>query len=145
MARVLKLTVRVLTSLAVRNCIRNDDGAVLVEAAIVLPVMVLVILGGLDLGLGMLAATRLNFATESAARCLALANPACQDVNAFVEAQSGATDPLTVNVTQTSPSANSVMENVFVSYAYSFIFLPWTVTLQSSASYTQQTQTQPST
>ena len=37
---------------------RNDDGSVLVEAAIVLPVMLTVIIGGLDLGLGMVAATR---------------------------------------------------------------------------------------
>ena len=48
---------------------RNDDGSVLIEAAIVLPVMLTVIIGGLDLGLGMVAATRLNFATESAAKC----------------------------------------------------------------------------
>jgi|HubBroStandDraft_6_1064221.scaffolds.fasta_scaffold101061_3 hypothetical protein len=37
---------------------RNDDGSALVEAAIVLPVMLTVIIGGLDLGLGMVAATR---------------------------------------------------------------------------------------
>ena len=73
---------------------RNDDGSVLVEAAIVLPVMLTVIIGGLDLGLGMVAATRLNFATESAAKCGALAVPRiCPDAAhtaAFAATQSSA-------------------------------------------------------
>ena len=133
MARVLEITARVLASLAARNCIRNDDGAILVEAAIVLPVMVLVILGGLDLGLGMLAATRLNFATESAAKCGALAVPGfCPDAArtaAFAATQSSApASAFSVRLT-------GGMEEVSASYPYSFQFLPWTVTLQSSARY----------
>lgn len=135
MRRVLEITVVTLSSLAARNCTGNDDGAVLVEAAIVLPVMVLVILGGLDLGLGMLAATRLNFATESAAKCGALAIPGCTDATstaAFALAQSGAPASATFSVSTVSQCG---METVSASYAYSFQFLPWTVTLQSSASY----------
>jgi hypothetical protein len=133
MARVFEITSRVLASLATRNCIRNDDGAVLVEAAIVLPVMVLVILGGLDLGLGMLAATRLNFATESAAKCGALAVPGCTDpasTAAFAVTQSSSQASFIV-----SSVSQCGMEQVFASWPYSFQFLPWTVTLQSSASY----------
>ena len=111
----------------------NDDGAALVEAAIVLPVMVLVVLGGLDLGLGMLAATRLSFATESAAKCGALAVPGvCPDAAstaAFAAAQSSA-PASAFSVNQTAG-----MEQVSASYAYSFQFLPWTVTLQSSAAF----------
>jgi Flp pilus assembly protein TadG len=112
---------------------RNDDGAALVEAAIVLPIMVLVVIGGLDLGLGMLAATRLSFATESAAKCGALAVPGvCQDVPstaAFAATQSSA--PASAFIV----SRTAGMEQVSASYGYSFQFLPWTVTLQSSASY----------
>jgi TadE-like protein len=111
----------------------RNDGAALVEAAIALPVMLFAIFGGLDLGLGMLAATRLSFATESAAKCGALAVPGvCPDAAttaAFAATQSGA-----------PASAFSVgqaggMEQVSASYAYRFLFLPWTITLQSSASY----------
>jgi Flp pilus assembly protein TadG len=132
MARALEITARVLASHAARNCIRYDDGAVLVEAAIVLPVMVLVILGGLDLGLGMLAATRLNFATESAARCGALG--VCPDPAAFAATQSSApASAFTV-------SQQNGMEVVSASYPYSFQFLPWTITLQSSASYAMTPQ-----
>jgi Flp pilus assembly protein TadG len=138
MARVFKKTALTLASLAARNCTSNDDGAVLVESAIVLPVMVLVILGGLDLGLGMLAATRLNFATESAAKCGALAVPGCTDAAstaAFAAAQSSA-PASAFSVTQVSYGATQGgMEQVSASYAYSFQFLPWTITLQSSASY----------
>jgi Flp pilus assembly protein TadG len=111
---------------------RNDDGAALVEAAIVLPVMVLVMIGGLDLGLGMLAATRLSFATESAAKCGALAVPVCLDAPstaAFAATQSSA--PASAFIV----SRTAGMEQVSASYGYSFQFLPWTVTLQSSASY----------
>jgi len=110
---------------------RNENGTVLVEAVIVLPVMLLVILGGLDLGLSMLAATRLNFATESAAKCGALAVVCPNDlaVRDFAVAQSGA-PAAAFNVIQ-APG----METVSGSYSYSFSFLPWAVTLQSSASY----------
>ena len=112
---------------------RNDNGAALVEAVLVLPVMVLVILGGLDLGLGMLAATRLSFATESAAKCGALAVPGvCPDAvstAAFAATQSSAP------ASAFSVSQRAGMEQVSASYTYSFQFLPSTLTLQSSASY----------
>lgn len=105
----------------------------MVEAAIVLPVMLLVILGGLDLGLGMLAATRLNFATESAAKCGAVAVPGvCPDAGAtaaFAATQSGAP------ASAFSVSQGGGMEQVSASYAYRFMYLPWTITLYSAASY----------
>jgi Flp pilus assembly protein TadG len=112
---------------------RNDDGSALVEAAIVLPVMLTVIIGGLDLGLGMLAANRLNFATESAAKCGALAVPGvCPDAAstaAFAVTQSSAP------ASAFSVSQAGGLEQVSASYAYNFVFLPWTITLQASASY----------
>jgi Flp pilus assembly protein TadG len=110
---------------------RNENGTALVEAAIVLPVMVLVIIGGLDLGLGMLAATRLNFATESAAKCGALVVVCSDDIatKAFAATQSNA--PASAFSIIQTPG----MEQVSASWAYSFSFLPWTVTLRSSASY----------
>lgn len=110
--------------------LRNDDGAVLIEAAIVLPVMLLVILGGLDLGLGMVVATRLNFATESAAACGAVS--ACPDAGstaAFASSQSG------IPAGAFSVSQSPTMETVSASYGYRFMFLPWTITLQSTASF----------
>ena len=112
---------------------RNDDGSALVEAATVLPVMLTVIIGGLDLGLGMLAANRLNFATESAAKCGALAVPGvCPDAAstaAFAVTQSSAP------ASAFSVSRAGGLEQVSASYAYNFVFLPWTITLQASASY----------
>jgi Flp pilus assembly protein TadG len=109
---------------------RNDDGAALVEAAIVLPVMLLVILGGFDLGLEMLAATRLSFATESAAKCGALGVcPDAVSTAAFAATQSSAP------ASAFSVSQTAGMEQVSASYAHSFLFMPWTVTLNSSASY----------
>jgi hypothetical protein len=109
--------------------LRNDDGATFIEAAIVLPVMLLLILGGLDLGLGMVVATRLNFATESAAACGAVA--ACPDPAAFASSQSG----IPAGAFSVSQSPDHTMETVSASYGYRFMFLPWTITLQSTASF----------
>jgi Flp pilus assembly protein TadG len=47
--------------------IRDDAGSVLVETAIALPVILLVIIGGLDMGLAMVEEMRLTFATNGAA------------------------------------------------------------------------------
>lgn len=146
MVPVLEKSARVLASLPVRNCTRNDNGAVLVEAAIVLPVIVLVILGGLDLGLGMLVATRLNFATETAARCVALAVSPCTDPTStaeFAVEQSGVPANFNFNPPPPLSSGASGMETATASYAYSFMFLPWTINLQSSASYSYAIPTQP--
>jgi Flp pilus assembly protein TadG len=46
---------------------KNDSGAVLVEFAIVVPVLILLLLGGVDIGFASLSANKLNFATEAAA------------------------------------------------------------------------------
>ncbi|MBV8337761.1 MAG: pilus assembly protein [Alphaproteobacteria bacterium] len=136
MARVLKLTARVLASLAAKNCIRHDDGAVLVEAAIVLPVMVLVILGGLDLGLGMLAATQLNFTTEAAARCQAInATPCSGGGNATISYANSVAQNTLVSGASFTVTTLSCGVQVTGNYSYSSIYLPYSIPITISACY----------
>jgi Flp pilus assembly pilin Flp len=52
----------------VRHLVHNERGAALVEAAIVLPVMLLVAIGSFDLFNGMIAKMQLQFTVGSAAQ-----------------------------------------------------------------------------
>ncbi len=58
---------------------RHDRGAVLIEFALIFPVILLVVIGGIDLGIAQLYQSKLNFAAESAARCRAIVSVACPD------------------------------------------------------------------
>jgi Flp pilus assembly pilin Flp len=60
-----------------RSLMRDHQGSIAVEFAILLPIQALLIVGGLDLALATLTAERLNFATEAAARCGAVKNSSC--------------------------------------------------------------------
>jgi Flp pilus assembly protein TadG len=60
-----------------RNLLQDNRGSVLVEAAIVLPVLLFVIAGGMDLNLASMQENRLQFATEAASRCAAIGNALC--------------------------------------------------------------------
>jgi hypothetical protein len=57
--------------------VMNDRGAVLVEYAILLPVIVSVIFGGLDMSLATITAGRLQFAAEATSRCVVIGNTLC--------------------------------------------------------------------
>lgn len=58
---------------SVTSLFGNNRGSIAVEAAILMPIFALLVLGGLDLGVAVLYSQRLQFASESAARCRALA------------------------------------------------------------------------
>jgi hypothetical protein len=90
----------------------------------------------------MLVATRLNFATESAANCGAFGVCPGGDPAAFAATQSSL--PASAFTVTPVSSVNSVgqtcvTEQVSALYPYTFQFLPWTVTLQSLASYSNCT------
>jgi Flp pilus assembly protein TadG len=64
----------------------NQRGSVLVEMAIVLPVLLLLILGGIDLDLMTTSKSGLNFVAGETARCMAQ-NPLCQGPATFAQQQ----------------------------------------------------------
>jgi hypothetical protein len=69
-----------------RKSTANQRGSVLVEMAIVLPVLLLLILGGIDLDLMTTSKSALNFVAGETARCMA-ENPGCQGPTIFAQQQ----------------------------------------------------------
>lgn len=69
-------------SLPPRSFLRDRRGTVALEFAVILPSLLLIFIGGLDLALAMLTEQQLTFVTESAARCAAEKNPNCLSVAA---------------------------------------------------------------
>lgn len=57
--------------------LRDCRGSIMVEFAIMLPVQVLLVFGGLDLALATLIEQRLTFVTEAAAHCAAVKDSPC--------------------------------------------------------------------
>src|SRR5882672_12565586 len=55
----------------------ENRGSILVEFAILFPVMLLLIVGGIDVGMVMLNSIQLEYATEAAAKCFATKNINC--------------------------------------------------------------------
>lgn len=60
-----------------RKLLRRRDGAAAVEFAIVLPLFVLVIFGGLAFGMAMLNLNALQSVATQGARCIAISSSAC--------------------------------------------------------------------
>jgi Flp pilus assembly protein TadG len=113
----------------------NDRGAVLVEYAILLPVIVSVIFGGLDMSLATITAGRLQFATEATSRCVVLGtNPQCTPGNAatyLTNALGASPSEFTVNPGQPCGTV------VSASYNYVPFILPASMipTLNATACY----------
>jgi Flp pilus assembly protein TadG len=112
---------------------KNDSGAVLVEFAIVVPVLILLLLGGVDIGLASLSANKLNFATEAAARCQAInATPCSGGGNATIGyANSVAQLSGASFIVTTSSCGIQVTGN----YSYSAFYLPYSIPMTTSACY----------
>jgi Flp pilus assembly protein TadG len=116
---------------------RDCRGSVLVEFAIVFPVILLVIIGGLDLGIAMVSDMRLEFATEAAARCFAngfppINNPTCPTAAAtaiYAAARMGIS-PSNFSVARTASDGC-----VTASYTYTPMFLPYAIPLGANACY----------
>ena len=56
---------------------KTQRGSVLVEMALVLPILLLLVIGGIDLDLMVTAKSALNYVAGEAARCGAQVSPAC--------------------------------------------------------------------
>jgi Flp pilus assembly protein TadG len=108
-----------------------NGSAVLVEFAILFPIFVLLIVGGIDVGLSMISADRLQFATEAAARCGAIPRPPCPDANATkIYAEAAAALPgATFNVASAACGTQ-----VDATYSYTSFILP-NIPLSASSCY----------
>lgn len=113
--------------------VRKDAGAVLIEFAIVFPIMLVMMIGGLDLGIAMVNRMQLEFATEATAKCFATKNANC--LTPVTAAAYGA-----ALMPGTSPSEFVVSTAacggvVTGSFTYVPMFWPSSIPLQASACF----------
>jgi Flp pilus assembly protein TadG len=136
-----------LTGGAVRSCrmflllwrlLHDRRGSIAVEFAILLPLQILLIFGGLDLVLATLTEERLNFATETAARCSAVKDPLCStpDATSAWAAQQSVGVP-NISAANFKVAFNNTAcggVSVVATYSYSGVVLP-AVKLGAAACY----------
>lgn len=127
-----------------RPLLRDQRGVVALEFAIILPALLLIFIGSLDLAFAMLAEEQLTFVTESAAVCAALKSPNCLSTKATEAwaAQRAATLPgvSAGNFTATFDAPCGGVE-VVATYSYSGFALP-SIPLAAEACYPSQPPTQ---
>ena len=111
---------------ALTDLVPDCDGVVALEFAIILIPLLLLLIGGFDLGLAMLTETRITFAVEAAAKCGAIRATMCASASetasygAAVARVRGldasgffvATEPCGLSVTATYPYAGMVLPNM---------------------------------
>lgn len=132
-----------------RRIIENCRGATLVEAAIVLPVFVMIVFGIIATGLLMWTQLSLDYAVAVLARCAAINNASCGS-NGLIQTYAQQNKlPLIQNVTISFPSPPSCGNgNKQITASYNFAsmvqpLLPWlqplvpysSLTLQATACY----------
>jgi uncharacterized membrane protein len=113
---------------------RDVRGVALVEAALTIPLMLLVILGGLDLGLAMLAASRLQYGTQAAAICALAKDPRCggdppipTDVKTFALTAAG--------IGTFSVASGGCGTQITGNYTYVPTLIPYNIPLNATACY----------
>jgi Flp pilus assembly protein TadG len=112
----------------------------MVEFAILLPVQVLLIFGGLDLALATLIEQRLTFVTEAAAHCAAVKNSSCLTPDAtsvWAAQQAVGVMGITAGAFVVNFNATCGGISVATTYRYSGFILP-PVTLGASACYVSE-------
>ena len=65
----------------IRSLLRHEKGATALEFAILSPVFILIVVGGVNLGLLLYAAGSLQFAVEDAARCSSARKTVCTNAS----------------------------------------------------------------
>jgi Flp pilus assembly protein TadG len=117
--------------------LHDRRGSIAVEFALLFPLQILLIVGGLDLVLATLTEERLNFATEAAARCGAVSSPLCStpEATAAWAAQQSVGVP-NISATNFGVTFDATCGGISVSasYRYSGMVLP-TINLEAAACY----------
>lgn len=67
--------------MTLRRLLTNARGATIVEFALVAPIFIMVVVGGINLSMLGFSAASLRYATEAAARCAAVKTSVCSNVS----------------------------------------------------------------
>jgi len=110
---------------------KSESGSIAIEFAIICPILLMLIIAGLDLGLALLSANRLNFAAEAGARCQAIGAAPCPNAaaTATYAAQIAQLDGASFVVTQSACGVH-----IIGSWSYESMVLP-TIPISAAACY----------
>lgn len=115
---------------------KSNHGAVLVELALILPVVLFLIIGGIDISLAMLDKIQLEFAAEASARCQAIGNASCgSPADTAVYAASLVSSAPGISAANFSVSAAPCGSLVTANYTYAPMFLPSAISMTARACY----------
>lgn len=110
---------------------RQEQGAVAIEFALLLPTLLAFVFGIIEFGVAFNAQITVTSAAREGARELALGGTAAE-VEARVESAAPSLDPALITVTATSPCTPGQPSTVVVTYAYDTLFYwgndTWTLT-----------------
>jgi len=119
-------------------------GAVAIEYAIILPVLLIALLGVMDLGRLFWSYATIANAAETAARCFAIKAAACQTATATQNYAATQAYGMAINASSFTVTTPACGVRVAVSYAFSFV-VPWfyvvpfggsnTITLSTATCY----------
>ncbi|MGH9770685.1 MAG: TadE/TadG family type IV pilus assembly protein [Candidatus Acidiferrales bacterium] len=124
---------------------RNPQrGQSLIEFAFILPIFLLLMLGGADLIMAYSAKQNVNYVAEESARCLALAvgtpNPNCTNAQTYAQTLASGVGLPTSSQNDLTASALSACPNYAVTVTYLFTpvfpFFPPSIRLSSTAQFT---------
>lgn len=125
-----------LTMRALKAILRDERAASAAEFVLVLPLLILLTIGTINLGLMMYVYSTLNFAVEDAARCASVKTTVCTDagtLQAYAEARyRGPADGLTFALT-TEACGSRVVGSV--DYDFTTGLTSTTIPLSASACY----------
>jgi TadE-like protein len=128
-ARALASRIKALTD-PVRNC----DGAVALEFAIILIPLLLLLFGAFDLGVAMLTETKITFAVEAAAKCGAIGATMCTSASETAAYGASVAGVRGLGASGFDVTTATCGLSVTASYPYAGMVLP-TMTLKAGACY----------
>jgi Flp pilus assembly protein TadG len=99
----------------------NRDGAAAVEAALVLPILLMVLLGAIEVGRMGWTAIGLNFAVQEAARCAAVQTTVCADAGSTAAYAAGRAAGLNIPASAFTVTRPACGIQVRADLNYSFI------------------------
>lgn len=115
---------------------KSTRGAALVELAMICPVLMFLIIGGIDIGFAMLDKIELEFAAEASARCRAMGNLSCASpADTAVYAASLVSSAPGISAANFSVSAAACGSLVTANYTYAPMFVPSAFSLTAKACY----------
>lgn len=123
----------------------DRSGAYAVEFALVVPILLTLLFGSIEVARGIFVQGMLDYAVEQAARCASIDSTNCGSASAIASFASAQTSPLNIPATDFTATAPACGNLVSASYTFSFVgtfaliggtaIFPSSITLTSSSCY----------